>query len=286
MTMIAILFCLGGDSEVMAIEVELIKIRNFQTQKHIMANQLKVDDYEAETLLLDELILTRLNKYTYQEILELMHNDEKKFAWEITHARKDVYRKHQQKLNKEKQLVIRLKLNTRDSIINLGNTKNLDETNTQKVIDLLPQIFSNRSTREFVKLVLLYGKEETECQLGIDEKQFNKKLQNIEYFCRKHNEQFINLVVNKKDEELLSEQQMLRELEECLNRGDYEDNLLQILINKYKDYLDDILGNYKYYHTNHGKLLNDYANQLHKEQYKLVNCISDRLKEVGDKLRC
>lgn len=269
----------------MAIEIELIKIRNFQTQKHIVANQLKVDDYEAETLLLDELMLTRLNKYTHQEILELMHNDEKKFAWEITHARKDIYRKHQQKLNKEKQLVVNLRLNTRDSIINLDNTKNLDEINTQKVIDLLPQIFSNKSTREFVKLVFQYGKEETEHQLDMNEKQFNKKLQNVEYFCRKHNEQFINLVVNKRDEELLNEQQMLKELEGCLNREDYEDDLFQLSINKYKDYLDDILGDYKDYPINPGKLLNRFNEQIHSEQYKLVNCITWRLEEVGDKLR-
>lgn len=268
------------------IEEKIIKLRNFNTQEHILANCLKISDSDAMVLLLEELIDHKLKKYPESELIEIINDRNMDLNWDITNARKEVYRRKLKNKIRDANLKHEISRNTdMVCLINIGNVKDIDDANRKKVIKLLPKIFKNNDTRKFIENVLNVGKPETMDILELNEKQFRKKLQNIEYFCRKHREKFINLVVNQHDEELINELNVLKTLETYLNKKDFNMDEWQNLINQHNEYLDDLLGDYADYPINPVRLLNEYADQPHKEQYKLTECIYQRLVEVGDKLR-
>lgn len=264
----------------------IISTRTFKTNKHRLSNTHRLSDLEAQSLLLDEILNHRLSNYSDEDIKRALDTNDSAFMWKITYSAKDVARNIINQKRRKKETLAKLKVNWDSSVINLNNQigERLDKSEIAKVINLLPQLFREKTTREFIKSTLLYGKKETMSIFKITSRQFNKKLSNIEQFCNKHRQNFINIVAGKEDEILLAELKILNECEGLIQNEEYTDDLFQSMINKHKAYLDDILGQYPDYPHNPVKLLNEFASQPQQEKYKLVNCIADKLHEIEVKL--
>nr|WP_054756610.1 hypothetical protein [Liquorilactobacillus satsumensis] len=174
------------------VEEKLINSRTFITNVHQLANSYYISDAEAQSLLLDEILQHRLGSYNDQEIIQSLADNSSVFNWKITFAAKDVGKKISQQRRRESETVDMLKLGINDSfVINLSNVANSKGSDTARVIQLLPKLLRKKSTRDFISLTLLYGEIETRERLGITEKQFKKKIENIEAFCKRHRQRLL-----------------------------------------------------------------------------------------------
>lgn len=259
---------------------KLFNLRTFKRTMHELENsQFKLSRDEAQSELLFQL-KKRTKKYSGSYLKKMIDNEDDSFLWKITYSGKDALRV----MFKDRQRQAELK---RQAELNFGfidfRQKTIDQKSINRVIGLLPQLFRKRSTRDFIKLVLTYGKKETMNQLNMTPKQFSRKVLNIETFCRKHKEKFIGIAINKKDEEFLNESKVLSEFIGLLESESYSDKQMQELINNHYKYIDDLIGTIPNIYS--PLLLADNFEIANKQdQYKFVNKIYERKAEVGKKL--
>ena len=247
---------------------KLINLRGFKTNVHNISNSLpQVTDLEAQSLLLDELLNHRLKNATPEQLEELIDTKDKKFLWSITYAQKDIVRKQLRQQRHDQEAKDKMKVLTESTyIIDLDKSSKLSESEIQKIINLLPKLFYTTKRQTFIATVLLFGKETTKEKLDLTEKQFNRRVEDIEDYCKKHRGEFINILTSPYDRKLMKEQKLLDKL---LNAKD--DAETQDLFNTYNSEVNDLVGQASNpYIPMQGKFINDYhhAPQSSKDIFK------------------
>lgn len=191
---------------------QLITWRTFKTNQHLVANQLKLSDNDAQQELLNELIEHRFKKYTATELAELIRQHDANLGWAITYSRLDLVSKHYKQLGKRAQMEHAAELeDVSTGIIKLaddsGNITEVSEFKLQQVVAQFP----TDKTRLFCDLTLRYGRLEAQAVLKLTNKQYQRRLRNATSYVAKHSDKF-SLVTDKERDSRLYTLNSLNEL--------------------------------------------------------------------------
>ncbi|MGY5269530.1 hypothetical protein [Lactiplantibacillus plantarum] len=177
--------------------------RTFQTNQHLLSNQLKISDNDAQQELLNQLIEHRFKKYTATELSSLITAHDVNLGWSITYCRLDIVSKHYKQLGKRAQMEHAAELeDVSTGIIKLaddnGNTTSISEFKLQQVVAQFP----TDKTRLFVDMTLRYGKLETMAVLKLSNKQYQRRLRNATAYAAKHSDKFSRVNDQVRDRQL------------------------------------------------------------------------------------
>ena len=236
--------------------------------------------------LLSELLEHRLRHMTNRQIEEAIAEDNEVFSYKIIYAEKDLVRKHYRDIAKEKRMaeLVANGMPANDSSlpVDLGtNTRTTDDI--QEAISLLPYIFSNRQTQEWVAYVLNYGQQETMAHFGQSPRAFRQKLLRSCKLAEQRQLTTVGLLENQEDKAMLSELETLTSFAQLLADEATTATDIQRWIASHKQYVEDIIGltpGIKYQAT----LVNHFAKASLPDQYAFVNACQSRLDSLQHKL--
>lgn len=252
---------------------QLIAWRTFKTNVHQAANTLKQSDNDAQQELLNELFSHRFNRYTATELAELIAAHDTNIGWSITYARLDLISKHYKQLGKRAQMEHAAELeDVSTGIIKLaddnGNTTSINEYQLAKVT----QQFATQSSRLFCDLLLRYGKTETMIQMGLTNKQFNRKLRNCLAYVAKHSDKFSLVTDRERDRQLY----VLNSLNGLFSIIDKAGNI-QEWINSHVKLVNELLADSDVRYQ--GAVLNHWETASKSDQYAFIReCIGAQTK--------
>lgn len=252
---------------------QLIAWRTFKTNQHLVANQLKLSDNDAQQELLNELIEHRFKKYTASQLAELVVAHDANLGWSITYARLDLISRHYKQLGKRAQMEHAAELkDVSTGIIKLANDSgdmtSISEFKLQQVVAQFP----TDKTRLFVDMTLRYGRLEAQAVLKLTNKQYQRRLRNATSYVAKHSDKF-SLVTNQvRDRQLY----VLNSLNELFSIIDKEGNI-QEWIDSHIKLVNELLADSEVRYQ--GAVLNHWETTNRADQYAFVRiCISQQNK--------
>ncbi|WP_311408601.1 hypothetical protein [Liquorilactobacillus uvarum] len=260
----------------------LMKIDSYVTATHRIMNALNISSYEASNLLYDRLINHRLKNMTAAQVMKQIEEKNNSLKWLITYSGKDVKRNELQ--DKKRQEKVREELKKYDTgIIQLTYSNNtLRPKDREKIIALLPKIFRNHKTAEWCAYLLKYGELETRHHYKQTHRQVQLKLNDLEKQCNRHRERMINIVLSKREKEIIAEEDVLKEFTQLLESESYTDEQMQDLINEEYAYIEDLMGTV--YMKNPKMLLDSFMDAVNTDKYIFCNVIYARIKELERKM--
>lgn len=253
---------------------ELTHYRTFRVEKHKLANALHVSDQDAEQELLTELVEHRMARFDDDQVKKLITLDDAGFSFKIVYARKDILRAHYRTLRRQQE--------TQESLIDLQSDSRTQEDILQ-ALDLVPALFSNTATQEFVTCVLMHGKEETMKRMSLTKRQFSLKLWRTEQYCIAHRQKIIGLIKTKADEQLIKEHNRLQSLHDVLTDEASTDADIQAWCQNNQDYCDDVAGRVPGIHEQ-VEVIEAFATAPRDDQYRFIEWCESRLDELTEKL--
>lgn len=200
----------------------LINWRTFKTNQHLVANQLKLSDNDAQQELLNELINYRFRKYSASQLSELVKAHDTNLGWSITYGRLDLVSKHFKSLGKRAEMEHAAELeDVSTGIIKLAddneNETSISEFKLQQVVSMFP----TDKTRLFVDLTLRYGRTECQSVLKLTNKQYQRRLRNATSYVNRNRSKFDLVTDNKRKSTLYT----LNSLNELFSIIDKEGNV-------------------------------------------------------------
>lgn len=264
---------------------KLITTRTFKTNKHQLANQLKISDKDASEMLLIKVLKSRLKNEKIEDINKKIKNRDVKLLWKITYAKKDVIRDHFKSLINEQKLNDLITLNVQSNIDGKAekDEKKEKDNRTELIIKLIPQIFNRKKTAEWVGMVLEHGKEETQAVLGQTDKKFNDKLFWTLKYIDEHRDQIDEILMMERNKKSKHEVQILDEFINSIESEEYSEGKFQELINEHYEYIDDLVGQIPMIYSPL-LLVDDWEIACLKDKYKLINMIYKRKNELEKRM--
>lgn len=249
--------------------------RQYVTEAHKLANSLSIPDADAKHELMVELTQHRLSGWTDDDITTAIRNNDIVISYKMTYARREILRRAFKAKRQQQQVTHTLATNVQDSysIINMDRAVRTQQ-DIDAAIELLPQIFANKSTCHWVESVLRVGAEETQARYHMSLRQFSQKLNRTCKFASQHRKKIIGLMTNRNDESELKELEDLNTWALLMANEDVTDNQIQRFINQHGELVADIVDTPKIKHQ--GKLVADFAHADHADQYAFCNLMADK----------
>lgn len=255
----------------------LIQYRTFTSEEHKLANTLRMSDADAQQELLCEALNHRLRGYTDEQLLSAVLSDNQVMSFKLIYARRDILRNHYKAQRRQQEVAHALQMS-----IDL-DPKARTRQDVKEALPLVPDLFTNKATRGFVQLVLNQGQAAAMQLLGLDRRQFMAKVRRAERYCQDHRQKIIGLIKGRKDEQMITERDMLQTLHDLLADDGTTDSDIAIWVDEHKDYCEDACGLAVGIH-NQRELLIDFENAQRRDQYRLINWMECRLEELNRKL--
>lgn len=249
--------------------------RQFKTETHKLANSLSIPDKDAKQLILVELTQHRLSGWSDADICTAIRNNDIVISYKMTYSRRDILRKHYKQLHNAQQATHELAATVQDSysIIDMSASTRTQE-DVDAAIELLPQIFSNAKTRDFVSSVLQHGELETRARYHMSRRQFSQKMNRVCRYASQNRKKLIGIMANRNDNNEMKELEALNTWTLMLENEDVTDKQLQRYLNQHGELISDIVDTPKIKHQ--GKLVADFAHADHADQYAFCNLMAER----------
>lgn len=249
--------------------------QNFVTQAHKLANALNLSDADAKHELMIELTQHRLNGMSDEQVQTYIDEGNTWFSWRVTYAEKDIIRKHYKRLHNETLATHELQATVQNgySIIDMDRATRTQQ-DIQAAIELLPQIFANRSTAAWTESVLRVGADTTMDRYHQSRRQFNQKMNRVCRYASQNRKKLIGILSNRQDEAELKELEALTQWAAIMANEDVTDKQLQRYISQHGALVADIVDTPKI--KKQGKLVADWANADHADQYAFCNIMAER----------
>ncbi|WP_164511961.1 hypothetical protein [Lacticaseibacillus daqingensis] len=222
-----------------------------------------------------ELVEHRLNGMSDEQIQKAIADNDPTFSWRVTYAKRDCLRAYYKAKRQQQQAANGLVTMVQDSysIIDMDRaTRTQDDV--QAAIELLPQIFANRSTCAWVESVLRVGAEETQARYHQSRRQFSQKTNRVCRYASQHRKKLIGIMSNRQDETELKELEALTQWAAMMANEDVTDKQIQHFLDQHGSLVADIVDTPKIKHQ--GKLVADWANADHADQYAFCNIMAAR----------
>lgn len=259
---------------------QLAQVKTFVTNSHRLANVLQIKDRDAE-----QLIITRLFS-EYQNgldnfVMQAVRGDAKSL-WRITFRTKDIIREH---FSQERRQNI-----AADEIEYIDFSRGIDyvrQYELDKVIQIIPKIFRNKRTRQFVEMTLEFGEAETTARLGINRRQFHMKLCAVERYCRNNRQKFVGVAISKEEQDIVDELDSINNMIKYLEADYYQDKFMAVRLRRLFDENDEALTNIL--DTQKIKqplkvIVNFGDDSIRKECYVFVNRLYERQEKLKRRL--
>lgn len=248
--------------------------RQFVTESHKLANSLSIPDKDAKHEIMVELTQHRLSGWSDADICTAIFNNDIVISYKMTYARREILRRHYKQLHNQQQATHELAATVQDSyVIDMSSS-----TRTQQDIDLaitlLPQIFANAKTCAWVESVLRVGAEETMEHFSQTPRAFTQKLNRVCKYAEQHRERTIGLMASRNDSNDMHQLEALTQWENLLANEDVTNKQLQRYITQHSRLVNDIVDTPKI--KKQGKLVADWANADHADQYAFCNIMAER----------
>lgn len=261
---------------------KLVNLRAFVTVVHEVSNKDKcLDDSQAQEYLMQELIEHRLGKYSVNQVIDMIDNNDNHFSWLITYAGRDVIKKFKNKQQRELDTKDKLATMQKDSYyIDMDRSTRITDEQLNKVIKLLPSLFKSQSLIDFIESVLLNGKQVTKDKFNLTDRQFNKKMTYTEKYCREHRQKFINIVTTPEDRQLVREEELINTILNC-----QYDTEVQELFNTYQTRIEDLVGlAHDPYITYQTRFISDYHHAPEYDKVAFRHYLLTRLDYIKGRL--
>lgn len=263
----------------------LMKHGRFIIYTNRLAHYLNTDRDTAKVILEQHLLTRRTQHMTPQEIIDGLKSNDHKLNMKIVYSYKDLQRQHFNDYQKEAKKMNQLEAGVEESYTIDLSTVNKDTK--EQVVELLPDLFREQATRDFIQSVLTVGKLETMKTMELDNKQFNQKMRQIDKYAKKHQEKFIGFVQSKRDKELIDEEKELSKLKDLIEDEDMynSENMQQELKELDENLLTTLLDDKGYKHPGH--LVENWDTPLgyRQDEYLFINKLYKRLDELAKQLK-
>ena len=250
---------------------EIIDSWSFQTNLHIVANSLHIDDSEATGLLLDECldrnIATPLNSLQ---------------QWKITYAAKDIIRNYYKDQYKNEDLINTLKVTQQPYSSGLDESLKDLNINYEELIAIIQASFPNKKTQQFVQSVLDVGATQTMEDLGLNRKQFNRRLKRACDYASHHRGKFTGAIDQQDKQKLTNELAILKHYELIINNRSSPELLIEELIENNYEYFEEFIGQIP--NVDQCTLLRHYCLSDKKSMYRVNEAIYSRIQTIENKL--
>lgn len=195
--------------------------RVFITNSHQLANSLSIKDEDAAHLLATEIYTIR--RADFKEFVARVVERDKNALWRITFAKRDIIRRH----FGDKKNQAKVTDASQTSYIDFARGVNFVRDNEiDKVIEIIPKVFTNSNTQEFVAWVLEFGATETMAVLDMSQRQFNLKLRDVERYCRKKRQKFVGVAKSREEQEMMEKRKVLSEIINMIEGDAYSDEAM------------------------------------------------------------
>lgn len=249
--------------------------RQYVTDAHKLANSLAIPDADAKHLLMIEVTQHRLSGWSDADIVKAIANNDIVISYKMTYARRELLRKHYKQIHNESLAAHELAATSQDSysIIDMDKSTRTKE-DVDLAITLLPHIFANRSTCAWVESVLRVGKDETMTRYNQSRRQFSQKLNRVCRYASQNRKKIIGIMTNSEDEDELKELKSLTMWANMMANEDVTDKQIQQYISQHGSLVASIVDTPKIKYQ--GKLVADFANADHADQYTFCNLMAER----------
>lgn len=285
----------------------ILQSKNFQTQKHKLANIQLISDNDAQNELLHQFLEVRCKNMSESEFINAWEDkgkyengkkNNKYLCWLMTHSVKDITKQKKIDEQKNKEAKEYLKSN---SITTCTIDDNSDNSQNEKLKELvllnLEQLFHGSTRKkEFIKVLFTSGSKEAELYLKQHTKTpINSYIGVISKYCDKNRKRF-NTVLNKelsnKDKKILSFIDSFLTIEHQNNVSLFiKQGQESELISKHKALFEDLIGTCgdipsTHYITHQVSLLNHWEKiEYQKEKSYLIDYLEQKQKQLQKKLK-
>lgn len=285
----------------------ILNNKNFQTQKHKLANIQLISDKDAEQDLLHQFLEVRCKNMSESEFerawgdngkYENGKKNNKYLCWLMTHSVKDITKQKKIDEQKNKEAKEYLKSN---SITTCTIDDDSDNSQNEKLKELvllnLEQLFHGSTRKkEFIKVLFTKGSKEAQLYLAEHTKTpINSYISVISKYCDKNRKRF-NVVLNKeisnKDKKILSFIDSFLTIENQENVSLFiKQGQESELISKHKALFEDLIGCCgellnTHYITHQKALLQNWEKiEYQKEKSYLIDYLEMKKEQLEKKLK-
>lgn len=243
---------------------ELVSTPAFLSNASKLAYMLHITrQRDASQELLIELLDHRLRTWSNKDVTMAITKDLPSLKWRIKYARKDLVRK-EAKLNSREL--------TKSQMLAGMEPQASNQAETLEALSLIPNLFKNANTRDWVESVLRVGQRETMVRFNQTPRQFNCKLNKVCRYARKWQPK----QSNSHEKEL----HILGQWDDLMNDTGTTDDDVQAFINSHQDYINEVINSPQVAYQ--VRLIKN-LKHAGKDKYILVNLMAKREQELKEK---
>ena len=243
---------------------ELISTPVFISNASKLAYMLHMSHQDASQELLLELLDHRLRKWTDKDVTLAIQRDTPSLKWRIGYAAKDYYRRVNRSAAREL---------TKSQMMAGMEPHVSSQSETLEALSLIPNLFKNANTRDWVESVLRVGQRETLIRFNQSPRQFNSKLVKVCKYARQHQQP-------KQPNSHTKERELLKQWDDLMDDTDTTDDDVQAFINSHQDYINEVINSPQVAYQ--GRLIKDFAH-AGRDKYVFVNLMAKREQELKEK---
>ena len=242
---------------------ELISTPAFISNASKLAYMLHDNIETASQELLLELMFHRLRKWSDKDVGIAVQRDLPSLKWRIKYARKDLVRLSHRDATREVE---------KAHMVSHMEPQPSNPDEVLEALKLIPDLFSNANTRDWVGSVLRVGQKETMVRFNQTRRQFNNKLVKVCKYCHQNQHQH-----QQPNDSHTKELGLLKQWNDLMADPETSDDAVQLFIDQHGAYINEIVDSPLIRYQ--GKVLKDFA-QAGKDKYILVNLMAKREQEL------
>ncbi|EPC34285.1 hypothetical protein Lpp120_1061 [Lacticaseibacillus paracasei subsp. paracasei Lpp120] len=242
---------------------ELISTPAFIRNASKLAYMLHVSRENASQELLLELLDHRLRTWSNKDVTVAIQCDQQNLKWKIKYAAKDYYRRINKYFAREL---------TKSQMLAGMEPRPSNQSEVLEALSLIPELFKNANTRDWVESVLVFGKKETMVRFGQTPRQFGNKLNKVCKYAHSHQQ--------PKQRSRTKELQVLSQWDDLMADQGTTDDDVQAFIGQHEEYINEVINSplIKY----QGRLIKNFSH-AGKDKYIFVSLMAKRGHELKEK---
>lgn len=234
-----------------------------------LSYQLKWSRQDASEFLIIELLEHRLKCWKNEDVQTAVENDLPSLKWRIKYAAKDCYRRESRDDKREQEKA--------QMLSNVKANENIEQS--EQALALIPTLFSNSQTRDWVQSVLTVGKLETMNRFGQTERQFCGKLAKVCKYANEHRQKTGELKMRQLNDNDMRELEIWNQWEKLIV---FEPDKIQQFINQHRSMFDKVVDSPLI--KQQGVLLDDFENADVSDKRQIIVLIKKHVAELEHKL--
>lgn len=232
--------------------------------------QLKCSRQDSSECLIVEMLEHRLRSWTDTDVEQAVKNDLPSLKWKIKYAARDCYRRESRDASQEQEKA--------EMLVNAGQ-QNDNTEQTEQALALIPDLFKNSQTRDWVKSVLKVGKEQTMADFGQNQRQFSNKLSRTVKYANEHRQKIGDIKMRQISDGSMRELEVWNQFDQLIT---FSPQQVQQFINQHREMFDKIIDSASI--KKQGVLLDDFKNADLSDKKSLIKLIQKRVDELEHEL--